>query len=57
MATPRHKKQHDARAASFKRIAKGYRQVAKECHPVLGNTIRKLAKVKEAEAALLRSMR
>ena len=57
----KHNKQHDARAASFKRIAKEIRKVMKPGLPyaVEGQFIpaRKLAGIFDAEAKLLRSMR
>ncbi len=49
-------KQHDARAASFKRIAKALRAESKSsCCPVLN--ARQIARAFDAEAAQLRGMR
>ena len=56
----KHNKQHDARAASFKRIAKGIRASVKSSLPYRADSFlsaRKLAQVFDDEAKLLRSMR
>jgi hypothetical protein len=50
-------KQHDARAASFKRIAKALRAEARAIGPVALINARQIARVFDAEAKLLRSMR
>jgi hypothetical protein len=58
--TKRPNKQHDARAASFKRIAKGIRASVKSSLPYRADTFlsaRGLSKVFDEEAKLLRSMR
>ncbi|MBA3898489.1 MAG: hypothetical protein H0X36_15460 [Sphingomonadaceae bacterium] len=49
-----HNKQHDARAASFRRIAKAVRKEAKDS---IFFTNHRLAQIFDAEATLLRSMR
>lgn len=49
-------KQHDARAASFKRIGKGLRAESKSSGRVVLNA-RQIAKAFDNEAKLLRSMR
>lgn len=54
------RKQHDARAASFKRIAKAIRRATMENYgPLASETrpMRLVAKAIENEAILLRSMR
>ena len=54
----RHNKQHDARAASFKRIAKALRAEGKKSgNSATRETARMVAKVFDNEAALLRLMR
>jgi hypothetical protein len=53
----RHNKQHDARAASFKRIAKDLRKRSKAPLVELRVTMTEIAKAFDAEAKLLRSMR
>ena len=56
VTTKRHNKQHDARAASFKRIAKALRAKSKTIG--LENiTAREIAGIFDDEAKLLRSMR
>jgi len=55
MPDKKHNKQHDARAASFKRIAKGLRSVPWDLESKA--FWKKVAKVFDDEANLLRSMR
>jgi hypothetical protein len=58
MPAPRHNKQHDARAASFRRIAKGYRAEAKKApSTTMGAALVVAARVLDAEARQLRGMR
>lgn len=57
----KHNKQHDARAASFKRIAKAIRTEIKQQLPYKVEPVfvsaRALARIFDDEAKLLRSMR
>jgi len=56
MKKKHHNKQHDARAASFRRIAKALRAESKSSGQVVLNA-RQIGRVFDAEAKLLRSMR
>jgi hypothetical protein len=61
MSAKRHNKQHDARAASFKRIAKAIRASVKRKPEYLSQPIlipaKEIARIFDEEAKLLRSMR
>jgi hypothetical protein len=59
---PRHNKQHDARAASFRRIAKELRAQARlskdNCEaPVVGQILKRIASAHDGEAKTLRALR
>jgi hypothetical protein len=61
MSEPRHNKQHDMRAASLRRIAKGLRADARDMKArgsiPTANALSLVAARMDAEANLLRSMR